>query len=37
MNAKTRISELNKELSFLYKITQDIQKLEIDELLKEIV
>ena len=37
MNAKTRISELKKELSFLYKFTRDLHKLEIDELLREIV
>ncbi|KKS98521.1 MAG: ANTAR domain-containing protein with unknown sensor, uroporphyrinogen-III synthase [Candidatus Gottesmanbacteria bacterium GW2011_GWA2_43_14] len=37
MKKEDKVSELKKELSFLYKITQDLHKLEISELLQEIV
>lgn len=37
MNTSTKIFELKKELSFLYRVAQSVHSLEIDELLKEIV
>src|SRR3989338_8269013 len=37
MKDNNQVLELKKELSFLYKFTQDLHKLEIDELLDEIV
>ena len=37
MTDKSKIKELKKELSFLYRVAQSVHSLEIDELLKEIV
>lgn len=37
MNTQIKLTELKKELTFLYKVAQSVHSLEIDELLQEIV
>ncbi|MBI4991152.1 GAF and ANTAR domain-containing protein [Candidatus Gottesmanbacteria bacterium] len=37
MNVQNKLTDLEKELSFLYHVAQSVHSLEIDELLKEIV